>query len=77
MRLVTKPQTRWRKFGRKWTAFVATGHARPGVLVEVGGRAYLIGDINENRGVCDDCTAFRGDAIVERYMVIAIVPSLR
>lgn len=42
-----------------------------GVQVEMeDGERYLIGDINECRGVCDDCTAFRSDAIVRRYRVV-------
>lgn len=47
---------------------------RPGVLVEIkdntGVTKYLIGHINKNRGVCDDCTAFDKDAIVLRAKVL-------
>jgi len=59
---------------QKPKTFSSMGLVRPGVLIEVenGGETsqYLIGDINTNRGVCDDCTAFGDDAIVKRYKVI-------
>lgn len=42
----------------------------PGTQIEVEGEVYLIGDINPNRGVCDDCTEFRSSAIVTRYRVL-------
>ena len=47
----------------------------PGTLieVEVDGQLsqYLIGDINPNAGVCDDCVAFdKYKAIVKRYKII-------
>ena len=31
---------------------------------------YLIGDINELSGVCDDCTMFEREDIVTRYRII-------
>lgn len=44
---------------------------RPGVMIEVQDKSgqvqrYLIGDINESAGTCDDCQAFNHDAIVLR-----------
>lgn len=35
-----------------------------------GGRAYLIGDINQLGGSCDCCTAVDGSDIVEAYRVL-------
>ena len=55
-------------------SFDGQGFANPGVLIEVEEdgeiEQYLIGDINTNRGVCDDCVAFDRGAIVKRYKVI-------
>lgn len=43
----------------------------PGTQIELeNGKIYLIGDINRNRGVCDDCTAFSDTAIVKRYRIL-------
>ena len=42
----------------------------PGTQVEVDGKCYLIGDINPNKGTCDDCVAFDSEAIVTRYRVL-------
>jgi hypothetical protein len=44
---------------------------RPGVMIEVQNKSeqvqrYLIGDINESAGTCDDCQAFNHDDIVLR-----------
>jgi len=33
---------------------------------------FLIGDINENGGVCDDCLRFNAATIVKRYKIIKI-----
>lgn len=65
----------WIKYNKSWLDFEDEGLAQAGVFVEVKGNtydddaveAYLIGDINEIRGVCDDCTAFHKGAIVLRY----------
>ena len=44
---------------------------KPGTLIELdNGKQYLIGNINNIRGVCDDCTAFDSTSIVKRYKVI-------
>lgn len=50
--------------------FDGQGLNKPGTQIEVGEKLYLIGDINPNRGVCDDCIAFASDAIVTRYRVL-------
>jgi hypothetical protein len=54
----------------KGLSFCGKGLNKPGTMVEVDGKKYLIGDINANRGVCDDCAAFTSDSIVKRYKVI-------
>ena len=61
----------WIKFNKSWEQFEKNGLIAPGVLVKMkNGERYLIGDINELRGVCDDCTAFGKTAIVVAYKVI-------
>jgi len=41
----------------------------PGVVIETeGGNRYLVGEINELGGVCDDCPAFPSKTIITRYM---------
>jgi len=70
-----KPSKYWVKYNKSWLDFENDGLARAGMFVEVKGNTYdaeavetyLIGDVNENRGVCDDCTAFPKGAIVLRY----------
>lgn len=63
----------WKKFGKSWEKFTGEKLNKPGTLVtvcELGHQTacnYLIGDINKERGVCDDCTNFGTDAIVVRY----------
>jgi len=48
--------------------FQEKGLAQPGIQIELDdGKRYLIGHINRNRGVCDDCTQFSGSDIVVRY----------
>ena len=55
-------------------SFTKRDLSKAGVLIEVqeetGKMQYLIGHINENRGVCDDCTMFDTDTIVVRYMIV-------
>lgn len=36
--------------------------------------AFEIGSINRLRGVCDDCEAFRWEAIVTRYRRLVEIP---
>lgn len=71
---------KWIKFNKPWLDFENEGLAIVGTMVEVKGTQYdleavvkyLIGDINECRGVCDDCTAFPKASIVLRYRKINI-----
>lgn len=61
---------KWIAYGKSWREFSQSGLSNPGTLVEVSGKQYMIGDINDVRGVCDDCTAFNGDARVDRYCIL-------
>lgn len=41
---------------------------KPGTRIKLtDGKVYWIGDINTNRGVCDDCTLFESDEVVVAY----------
>jgi hypothetical protein len=51
-------------------SFDGLGLNKPGTLVETNKGIFLIGDINQNRGVCDDCEAFSIKEIVKRYKII-------
>jgi len=51
-------------------SFESLGLNKPGTLIDVEDKIYLIGHINLSCGVCDDCTEFEYDAIVKRYKVI-------
>lgn len=61
---------------RKRTSFRYSELNRPGVLIEVQHNSdnkverFLLGNINCNAGVCDDCVAFGDDAIVLRAKVL-------
>lgn len=69
----------WIECGLTWDAFEKQQGGRAsdaliGLQVEVDGETFLIGSINRLRGVCDDCEAFRGDAIVTRYRRLVEIP---
>lgn len=59
---------------QKNKSFSGLGLNVPGTLIEIDVdgtlNQYLIGDINVNRGVCDDCCMFDRNAIVKRYKVV-------
>ena len=59
---------------RKRTSFRFSELNRPGVLIEVQHNdkvdRFLLGNINCNAGVCDDCMAFDDDAIILRAKVL-------
>jgi len=43
----------------------------PGTLIQMkSGEQYLIGHINPNRGVCDDCVMFHTTDVVEQYKIV-------
>lgn len=57
--------------------FEGMGLAEPGVQIELeDGRRFLIGHINQLRGVCDDCTGFDSTDLVKRYRVILTAEEL-
>lgn len=71
----------WIEYGKSWKNFCGfddslsqwTGDnvlAKSGIEVIVDDVSYLIGDINCNGGICDDCKAFEGSDIVARYRVL-------
>lgn len=66
--------TDWTECKMSWEEFDRRGLNNAGTLVEIEDgeiSQYLIGDINNLRGVCDDCTAFPKKSIVTRYKILA------
>lgn len=52
-------------------SFENRGLNKPGVLIKTAdGKEYLIGNINEIRGVCDDCVEFSENEIVAAYKIV-------
>jgi hypothetical protein len=45
------------------------GIIKPGILIDTGNETLLVGDINYNGGVCDDCHIGK-KLIVKRYKVV-------
>ena len=44
---------------------------KPGTLIEMeNGDVHLIGTINKEGGVCDDCMDFHNNSIVARYKIV-------
>lgn len=41
-----------------------------GTVLQIKGAQYLVGDVNELMGTCDDCREFTGNEIVQRYRQI-------
>ena len=65
-----------KEFERTKDGFCDRGLNKPGTLIELdNGKFHLIGSINSNRGICDDCVAFDNSTIVKRYRRIWIDPS--
>lgn len=59
--------TEWIQINTPWSDFEETANCRPGVQIEMDNKLlYLIGDINELAGECDDCMAFGREAQVSR-----------
>jgi len=57
--------------GEQGETFEHLGLNKPGTLIDIGdNRIYLIGHINPNCGICDDCIEFAGSVIVKRYKII-------
>lgn len=58
----------WIQYGRTWKDFEEEFQDLRGIQVEVNDCLYLIGDINQQGGECDDCMPFRRRKdIVTRY----------
>lgn len=51
-------------------SFKERGLAQPGTLIDTEKGVFLIGHINPNRGICDDCTEFDNETIVKRYKIV-------
>ena len=72
----------WISFGKSWRDF-NEGYPNkersvPGIQIELeGGSRYLIGDINDLGGECDDCPAFGRGVIVVRYRVLLTEADLK
>lgn len=57
-------------WSREGESFAGNGLNEPGTLIETEVGVFLIGHINPNRGVCDDCVEFGNDMIIKRYKVV-------
>ena len=51
-------------------SFVKRGLNKPGTLIKTHLGTFLIGNINELRGICDDCTEFPISTYVIEYAVL-------
>ena len=58
------------EYGKTWRSFKKDSLNKPGTLVEVKNKFFLIGHINEMGGLCNCCHAFTPDEIVARYMLL-------
>jgi len=73
---VKRPFREWIEYGHPWWDFHGRENFcdselnKAGTMVEVGGKQYLIGDINPSAGTCDDCLEFAEGSIVTRYKVL-------
>jgi hypothetical protein len=56
--------------GRTVNEMRRLGQVEVGVVLLVDGLQYLVGDINEMYGTCDDCRMFSGTEVVEKYRLI-------
>lgn len=58
-------------YGKSFSEFRRDNLAIPGTVIELSdGTQYLIGDINELDGACDDCLGFPQSAVVAAYHVV-------
>lgn len=71
----------WIEYGKSWEHFCKDGLNKPGTQIDIQNRTdlskhkhklYLIGDINELGGCCDDCMSFQEDQTVIQYRVVEI-----
>ena len=57
----------WIDYNDTYESFETLVGSTVGYQIVVDGDVYLIGDINQNRGVCDCCAEFRSSMIVEKF----------
>ena len=69
----------WIKYGKTWEQFCEARLNKPGTQIDLQCRndltkhkLYLIGDVNELGGCCDDCMVFHEDQTIIRYRVLEI-----
>ncbi len=62
------------KYGKTWRSFKRDSLNKPGTLIEVEDKFFLIGNINEMSGLCNCCHAFTPDEIVSRYRMLIDFP---
>ncbi len=72
----------WNKLCKEWDekqdqikkdnpTFCGNNLNKAGTLIKLeDNRVFLIGHINRNCGVCDDCVGFSGNAVIKEYSVI-------
>ena len=60
----------WIEFGKSFREFEKQGLNITGTLIDVEAGQYLIGDINNLGGVCDDCTLVCREDKILRYKVV-------
>ncbi|MHB0965535.1 MAG: hypothetical protein ACYC36_03685 [Bellilinea sp.] len=60
----------WIEVNISYKEFDERGLSAPGTLIDTEHGEFLIGDINPNRGVCDDCVEFGEHTIVKRYKIV-------
>lgn len=61
----------WFEVNEKFRDLRQCGKIQPGMIIEMeNGERYLVGDINCNGGICDDCMAFDWEDVVKRYIRI-------
>jgi hypothetical protein len=61
-----------------WKPFTKDTQIKAGLLLKtrLGGEVYLVGNVNELLGVCDDCTAFAREHITEYADLVEICSEL-
>ncbi len=62
----------WIEYGGTWEAFENEKLATPGTLVEIYGDTSLIGELNEQGGVCNCCPMYSKTDIVTKYKKLNI-----
>ncbi len=65
----------WIKYGfpfYEWDkkSFYTDGLNKAGTLIETEEGEFLIGHINREAGICDDCLEFPNGTIIKRYKIV-------